>query len=99
MPCPSLGTKFGLVQNFLEYRIVASRSTSRLVIYPMLQIKFNSISNMGRQKIKIVRSLRYSGYSTNTSCFCLRDLMTNEKSFFPKKNRHVTIQDFKKQKI
>ena len=37
----------------------------------MLLIELNSISNMGCQKIKVVRSLRYSGY-------LLRDL--NEKT-------------------
>ena len=36
----------------------------------MLLIELNSISNMGCQKIKVVQSLRYSGYLTNTSCVC-----------------------------
>ena len=36
----------------------------------MLLIETNSISNMGCQKFKIIRSLRYSGYLTNTSFVC-----------------------------
>ena len=70
----------------------------------MLLIELNSISNMGCQKIKIVRSLRYSGYLTNTSCVCQVAVISKrskdkQKSFVPKKNRHVSIRDFKKQKI
>ena len=71
----------------------------------MLLIETNSISNMGCQKIKVVRSLRYSGYLTNTSCVCQVAIISKrsndkQKSFVPKKNmRHVTIRDFKKQKI
>ena len=69
----------------------------------MLLIEFNSISNIGCQKIKVVRSLRYSGYLTNTSCVCQvakRSKRSNDKqkSFFLKKNRRVSIRDFKKQK-
>ena len=56
----------------------------------MLIIETNSISNMGCQKLKIVRSLRYSGYLTNTSCVCQvsffsAHLDNKQKSFFPKK--------------
>ena len=47
--------------------IVYHKVTSR---HPMLLIETNSISNMGCQKLKIVRSLRYSNYLTNTSCVC-----------------------------
>ena len=51
---------------------------------------------MGRQKIKVVRSLRYSGYLTNISeSFYLYKL----KKFFSKKNGHVTIRDFKKKNL
>ena len=46
--------------------------------------------------MKVVLSLRYSGYLTNTSY--LRDLITSKKVFFLKKNQHVSIRDFKKQK-
>ena len=64
----------------------------------MLLIELNSISNMGCQKIKVARSLRYSGYLTHIDMY-LRDLCNNkQKSFVPKKNRHVSIRDFKKQK-
>ena len=71
----------------------------------MLLIETNSISDMGCQKVNVVRSLRYSGYLTNTSCVCQvagisKSSNDKQKSFFPKKkNRHVTIRDFKKQKI
>ena len=70
----------------------------------MLLIELNSISNMGCQKIKNVRSLRYSDYLTNTSCVCQVAVISKrsndkQKSFVPKKNmRHVSIRDFKKQK-
>ena len=65
----------------------------------MLLIELNSFSNMGCQKIKVVRSLRYSGYLTNTSQVTKRS-NDKQKSFFPKKkNRRVTTRDFKKQKI
>ena len=36
----------------------------------MLLIETNSIGNMGCQKIKVVRFLRYSSYLTNTWCVC-----------------------------
>ena len=69
----------------------------------MLLIELNSISNMGCQKIKVVRSLRYSGNLTNTSSVCqvagISKRSKNKKVFFLKKNWHVTIRDFKKQKI
>jgi hypothetical protein len=71
----------------------------------MLLIEINSISNMGRQKIKVVRSLRYSGYLTNTSqCVCQvagisKRSNEKQKRFFSSKKRNVTIRDFKKQKI
>ena len=64
----------------------------------MLLIETNSISDMGCQKVKVVRSLRYSGYLTNTSCVCQvagisKSSNDKQKSFFPKKNnRRVTIQ-------
>jgi hypothetical protein len=60
----------------------------------MLLIETNSISNMGCQKFKIVRS---SGYLTNTSFVCQvsffvsAHLDNKQKSFSPKKLRHVTI--------
>ena len=62
----------------------------------MLQMKTNSISDMGCRKIKVVRSLRY--------CVCQvagisKSSNDKQKSFFLKKNRHVTIRDFEKQKI
>ena len=70
----------------------------------MLLIETNSISNMGRQKIKKVQSLRYSGYLTNTPCvFQVAGISKRsndkQKSFIPKKNRHFTDRDFKKPKI
>ena len=70
----------------------------------MLLIETNSISNMGCQKLKVVRSLIYSGYLTNTSCVCQvsfsAHLDNKQKGFVPKKNlRRVTIRDFKNQKI
>ena len=53
-------------------------------------------------KIKVVLSLRYSGYLTNTSCVYQISFFFSsfgQKSFVPKKNlRHVTIWDFKNQK-
>ena len=56
----------------------------------MLLIEINSISNMGRQKIKVVRSLRYPDSLTNTSCFCQvagisKKSNDKHKSFFPKR--------------
>ena len=68
----------------------------------MLLIEINSISNMGCQKLKVVRSLRYSSYLTNTSCVCQvsffsANLDNKQKGFVPKKN--VTIRDFKNKKI
>ena len=71
---------------------------------PMLLIEINSISNMGRQKIKVVRSLRYPDSLTNTSCFCQvagisKSSNDKQKSFFPKIiNRHVSIRDLKNKK-
>ena len=55
-------------QNFFE-KLPYSREQKHVSIsdYPRLLIEINSISNMGCQKLKIVRSLRYSG---NTSCVC-----------------------------
>ena len=53
----------------------------------------------------VIRTLRYSGYLTNTSCVCQvagisKKSNDKHKSFFPKKkNWHVTIRDFEKQKI
>ena len=69
----------------------------------MLLIVSNSISNLGCRKKNVVRSLRYSGYLTNTSCVCQvakRSKRSNDeqKSFFPKKKWRVSIRDFKKQK-
>ena len=69
----------------------------------MLLIETNSISNMGCQKLKVVRCLRYSGYLTNTSCVCQvagvsKSSNDKQKTFFHKKKSHVTIRDFKKQK-
>ena len=67
----------------------------------MLLIETDSISNMGRQKLKVVWSLRYL---TNTQCVCQvarisKSSNDKQKSvFFLIKNWHVTIQDFKKQK-
>ena len=67
--------------------------------------KHVSVSNMGCQQIKVVRFLRCSGYLTNTSCVCQVAVISKrsndkQKSFVPKKNmRHVSIRDFKKQKI
>ena len=54
----------------------------------MLLIEFDSISNMGCQKIKVVQSLRYSGYLTNTCQVARISKRYNDKqkSFFPKKN-------------
>ena len=49
---------------------------------------------MGCQEIKVVRSLsvcQVAGISKSSN--------DRQKSFFPKKNWHVTIRDFKKQKI
>ena len=56
----------------------------------MLLIETNSISNMGCQKFKNVRSLRYSGYLTNTSCVCQVAIISKrsnnkQNSFVPKK--------------
>ena len=34
---------------------------------------------MGRQKIKVVQSLRYSDYLTNTSCVCQVAGISNDK--------------------
>ena len=70
----------------------------------MLLIETNSISDMGCQILKVVRSRGYSSYLTNTSCVCQvagisKSSNDKQKSFFPKKNWHVTIRDFKKQKI
>jgi hypothetical protein len=70
----------------------------------MLLIETNLISNMGCQKIKVVRSLSYSGYLTNTSCVCQvagvsKRSNNKQQRFFPKKNHCVSIRDFKKQKI
>ena len=50
---------------------------------------------MGCQELKVVPSLRYSGYLINTSCVCQvsffsAHLDNKQKSFVPKKNlRHV----------
>ena len=60
----------------------------------MLLIELNSFSNMGCQKIKVVRSLRYL---TNTSCVCQvagisKRSNDKQKRFFPKKkNWRVSI--------
>ena len=59
------------------YRIVASRS--------MLLIEFNSISNMGGQKIKVVRMSWKKSYLTNTLYVCQVTTLTNKKSLFLKK--------------
>ena len=48
---PALGKHFPDLKETVIYRIVASRSTSRLVAPHVT----NSISNMGCQKIKVVR--------------------------------------------
>ena len=49
--------------------VVASRSTSRLVT-PHVTNWINSISNMGGQKIKVVRMSWKKSYLTNTSYVC-----------------------------
>ena len=59
---------------------------------------------MGRQKIKKVQSLRYSGYLRSTACvFQVAGISKRsndkQKSFIPKKNQHFTDRDFKKPKI
>ena len=75
----------------------------------MLLIDTNSISDMGCQKLKVVRSLRYFRLLdkhidlTKTSCVCQVAVISKrsngkQKSFVPK-NRHVSIRDFKNQKI
>ena len=56
------------------YRRVMSRSIFQLVTP---QIEFNSISNMGCQKIKVFRSLRYSSYIMCLSS-TLRSLIQGE---------------------
>ena len=67
----------------------------------MLLIEINSISNMGCQKIKVVRSLRYSSYLTNTSCVCQVSKRSNDKqkSVFPKKKIGMLLfETFKNKK-
>ena len=65
----------------------------------MLLIELNSIRNMGCQKIK------KWPISLDTSCVCQVAVISKrsndkQKSFVSKKNmRHVSIRDFKKQKI
>ena len=70
--------------------------------HPMLLIEINSINNMGCQKIKVVQSLQYYGYLTNTS-WCVWQVAgiskrsnDKQKSCAPKKNQCVTIRDCKK---
>ena len=54
--------------------------------------EFNSISNMGYQKVKVVRCVCHvAGISKRSK--------DKQKSLFPKKNLHVNIRDFRKQKI
>ena len=71
----------------------------------MLLIELNSISNMGGQKIKVVR-MSWKKVTWQTHHTFVKSLSSESfylhkwKSFIPKKNmRHVSIQDFKKQKI
>ena len=99
--CIFLSVRVNLNETFQSlYSIVDNRSTSQLVTPHVT----NSISNMGCQKLEIVWSLRYSGL-INTSCVCQvsffsAHLDNKQKSFVPKKKlRHVTIRDFKNQKI
>ena len=79
---------------------VSAHSDNSYFLKPILLIELNSISNIGCQKIENVRSLRYSGYLTNTSCVsCVCQVAViskrsnnKQKSFVPKKNLwRVTI--------
>ena len=69
----------------------------------MLLIETNSISNMGCQKIKIVQSLSYSGYLTNTSCVCQvagisKSSNDKQKSFFLKNIGMLVFETLKNKK-
>ena len=64
----------------------------------MLLIETNSISNMGCQKLKIVRSLRYSGYLyVNTVFIEYNKYLSKTGQCAPKlllsieKNRNITV--------
>ena len=70
--------------NYRTYRIVASRSMSQIVTPHVTNW---IISNMGCQKIKVVRSVRYSGYKLWCQVAGISKRSNDkQKSFFPKKN-------------
>ena len=69
----------------------------------MLLMETNSISDMGCRKIKVVRSLSYSGYLTNTSCLCQvagisKSFNDKKKVFFPKKIGMLLFETLKNKK-
>ena len=58
---------------------------------------------MGCQKIKVVQSIRYSGYLTNTSCVCQVARISKrpndkQKSFFPKEKIGMLVFETLKNK-
>ena len=68
------------------------KSENQIFLFLKSGIETCAIFFRNRTFLFVIRSLRYSGYLTNTS-------NDKEKSFVPKKKlRHVTIRDFKNKK-
>ena len=80
--------KIQIYDNYSNYLIVASRSTSRLVAPNVTK----------KSKNKSRRSLRYSGFVTYTSCFSSSRNSCKQKSFFPKKNCGMLVFETLKNK-